>query len=452
MSVSNAIQNGNFDLNLISLRKPLEFADGTIQDTAYIGGSGIPTLEEVLISGDDAQGLDILGVGTLQVDTQIQLTPTGDTVNFQGEINQVALGVSFNGNQLQPTHITSNAGQSTTSALEVVDDGGTNGLFFIPNSTNNAYNPICNAGDATIIGSSATVAMAIGTHSGTTNGININTSQMVMGFGGTGDIPTQNITFNNPANTIKATTTTGFYASSSTIEPNPTLAVQDVPTGQAIYFVPKGNASNYNPISQTNNQQIVAWGSAGINTQTLELTPWSSTSCGIRLAPTTALIGAGGTGANPTNYTQYDSTGTLEYGNHQFVNGLAQYSAIGQYGAVIPSAPSASSTVPPAFEVLNVQLTGASGNRSGTLTLQHNLSNTTNYAVFPSIYYGYGGSGGTFNAIQTTVALSQIVIQNITSTQFEWNITQTNTSDNINIFLVFLIVYNMTGTTYPKSY
>lgn len=66
MCDTNAI--GDFDLNLVKIRKPLEFPDATIQSTAYTGGAGVPTLEEVLLSDNDANGEDIIGVGLIQFD------------------------------------------------------------------------------------------------------------------------------------------------------------------------------------------------------------------------------------------------------------------------------------------------------------------------------------------------------------------------------------------------
>jgi len=65
MSISNSL--GAFDLDLINLRKPLKFSDGTIQDTAYTGGTGVPTLAEVLASGDDGNEQDIVNINTLEL-------------------------------------------------------------------------------------------------------------------------------------------------------------------------------------------------------------------------------------------------------------------------------------------------------------------------------------------------------------------------------------------------
>jgi hypothetical protein len=71
--------------------------------------------------------------------------------------------------------------------------------------------------------------------------------------------------------------------------------------------------------------------------------------------------------------------------------------------------------------------------------------------VIPSIYYGFGGSGGTYTALETSGAMGQIVISSITSTQFTWNVEK-STGDNVNIYLTFLVIYNIGGSNYPKSY
>jgi len=297
------------------------------------------------VSGDiDCSGnINVSGisVNTLEVINQIELTPTGNVINFVGEINQVAIGLTFNGNQLQPTAINSNSGQSSAVALTICDNVGGEGLEILPNATNNAKNPIVQTGDIVIAASSTTQSLAITCDSTTTNGV--------------------------------------------------------------------------------------------------------------RITDTTVVIGAGGSGDNPTNYTEYVETGTLEYGqSHQFVNGVAQYSPVGNGGRIIPSAPSLSATAPPCFEILTYQLLGGDLVRSETMTLAHNVLNTSNYSVFPSIYYGFTGSAGTYDAAGTSGAIKQIIISLITSTNFVWTLEKDG-SDNVNVYLQFLIVYGMSGTDYPKT-
>lgn len=307
MSNASSVQKGDFDLNVVSLRKSLMFPDGTIQDTAYTG-DGSEDLAEVLAVGNNASNQDILGVRNLQVNTQIQLTPAGNSVNFNGEINQVNLGLIYSGNQLQPTLITSNVGQSVIAGLVVTDNTGTDGINILPNAPNNAFNPLVNANDISIVARSPTQSLSIVPDSATTCGIRITDTDITIGSGGVADTPTANIVFNNPANTIKATTTAGFQVLASSIYPTPTLSVGDVPTGRYWYFNPTNSGGQYNPMDTANNIEMIAWGSAGINTQTAIICPHSSTTCGIKMSGGSAgdasqafcQIGCGGTSSNPS--------------------------------------------------------------------------------------------------------------------------------------------------------
>ncbi len=70
--------------------------------------------------------------------------------------------------------------------------------------------------------------------------------------------------------------------------------------------------------------------------------------------------------------------------------------------------------------------------------------------MFPSIYYGYSGSSGTNNAVNTSGTCGQIVISSRTATTYNWNLEK-GTGDNVNVYLVFLVVYNL-GSDYPSSY
>ena len=103
----------------------------------------------------------------------------------------------------------------------------------------------------------------------------------------------------------------------------------------------------------------------------------------------------------------------------------------------------------PVAEYHYSQITGHEDSASGTITLNNNFG-TTNYTVFTSIYYGYSGSSGTYNSKDTSGALSPVVIRTITSSSFEW-VLKKSTGDNVNIYIVFMVVYN-NALDYPKSY
>jgi hypothetical protein len=447
MSVANSIQKGDFKLNVISLRKPLEFADGTIQDTAYTGGGGIPNLEEVLTAGNNAQGLDITGVNVLTM-----VSSGGASAQI---IQNNLIASQFNVLNTSAIVDDNSAGQVYT--LSVRDTLTGQEIQFNPATNNNYQNPITEANDATIIGSVADTGrnLTITNNSATTNGIRIADTSVLIGAGGNADIPTVNTVYNNPAGTATTTTTAGVVFQASTIEPTPTIQVKDVPTGQSLYFIPKANAGNYNPITQNNNQQIIAWGSAGNNTQTLELIPHSSTACGIRMSGAGipyAEIGCGGGGTDPSSRINFTTNATTEFGvSHQFVNCVAQYDPVGQAERLIPSIPSLSASIAPCFEVLTAHITGGGSSDNPTFVLQHNIHGTTNYAVFPTVYYGYSGSSGTYDLSGTSGTIQQMVVNSITATQFNVFFNR-GSGDNLNVYVSCLVVYDAPNTDYPKAY
>ena len=104
----------------------------------------------------------------------------------------------------------------------------------------------------------------------------------------------------------------------------------------------------------------------------------------------------------------------------------------------------------PQIEIL-VQVPTQQPNSNGemiyTMTLKAGL-NTTNYSVFPSIYYGFSGSSGTYDIWGTG---AWVIISNITTTTFDIGV-KTGTTENWNGIISFLVVYNMPNTDYPKSY
>ena len=104
------------------------------------------------------------------------------------------------------------------------------------------------------------------------------------------------------------------------------------------------------------------------------------------------------------------------------------------------------------MEILYYNLRGNAASVQETMTLAHNSSSKANYSVFPSIYYNFSGSGGTYDANQTSQALHSIVIGAQTASSFNWTINKA-TADNVNCYLVFLVIYSSASTTtYPSYY
>jgi len=103
----------------------------------------------------------------------------------------------------------------------------------------------------------------------------------------------------------------------------------------------------------------------------------------------------------------------------------------------------------PNMEVLFYHLTGDGSQATATMTLANNINGTTNYAVFPSLYYGFAsGSGTTYGVFNSYFNIN---VSNFTETQFYCNIAK-GTGDNANVYIQFLVIYDVPGTDFPKSY
>lgn len=103
------------------------------------------------------------------------------------------------------------------------------------------------------------------------------------------------------------------------------------------------------------------------------------------------------------------------------------------------------------MEIISFHLTGNASSTSEAATLLHNTTGTTNYMVFPSFYYGYTGSSGTYNATSSSGALNPIIIENRTSSSFHWTLEKA-TSDNMNVYVTFLVVYGVSTAGFPSSW
>jgi hypothetical protein len=70
--------------------------------------------------------------------------------------------------------------------------------------------------------------------------------------------------------------------------------------------------------------------------------------------------------------------------------------------------------------------------------------NTTNYAVFSSVYTSVpnGTSGGTFDKFRTSEYMHQIIIYDITVNSFSYAFYRDATGDNINVSVCFWVVYS----------
>jgi len=89
--------------------------------------------------------------------------------------------------------------------------------------------------------------------------------------------------------------------------------------GVGVSMLPNSTVGSYNPLIAVNDSVIFADNTA-INTSDLVLTTWSATTAGVRITPTTALIGAGGTSATPTASVSCSGTTVTVAGDPDVIN------------------------------------------------------------------------------------------------------------------------------------
>lgn len=137
-------------------------------------------------------------------------------------------------------------------------------------------------------------------------------------------------TSSNIPNNLNETLITTDMGLSSTAS----LQVGDSVADQFIAFLP--NSQSYNPATTAGNEVILAIGNA-INTETLELTTWSSTNSAVIVAPTSVSIGAGGTTSTPTSSVVCNGTSVAVAPSLTFPDGKVQNSAFTGAGALTGS-------------------------------------------------------------------------------------------------------------------
>jgi hypothetical protein len=155
---------------------------------------------------ENLQAINVGGVATFNSTSTFKANSTfegtADIIQQSGsQLLQQPASTSFfsAGNALNQTSVRTDFGSSLFPAVQVIDSVADTQLYILPNANNNAYNPIVNAGDVAIISNTSTgpapLVLSTGTTT-TTNGIRIDQSQLSMGYGGSGDIPTNNLIMN----------------------------------------------------------------------------------------------------------------------------------------------------------------------------------------------------------------------------------------------------------------
>jgi len=242
-------------------------------------------------------------------------------------------------------------------------------------------------------------------------------------------------------------TTVSNYGQSS----YPSVVVKDRVSVNELFILPNVGKGNFNPINSDGSISIIGTQNGTGDVATLTIAPHSSTSCGVKMTSSSITIGAGGSDSTPSNGATFSSSHNTIRGNWTQFLGRAAYSETNNGVYMIPSAPSVSSKEMPSFEFAYYYVTGNTDKVDDTIYLSYNRYRTNNYAVFPSVYYGYSGSEGTFNAAGSAKNINHVVIKGITNTSFQFIVTKDN-DDNVNIYITFLIVYDIENMRYSKSW
>lgn len=132
------------------------------------------------------------------------------------------------------------------------------------------------------------------------------------------DPTTTALTYQPSTGTLSGTVFTGSSMIVKGVSGTSTTRIFKVIDGSAdeigLNIVPNVHLGAYNPIS-TANDTIVFGTRTTIETQNLVLSSWSNTASGVRITPTSTIIGAGGTDITPTASINFSGTTVSVNGN-----------------------------------------------------------------------------------------------------------------------------------------
>lgn len=201
-----------------------------------------------------------------------------------------------------------------TPTLSLIDTPSGQQLSFLPATTNVQYSPMAEPGDQQIVawksGAPNTQSLLITPGSSNSVGVRLTATSALLGAGGTDRVPLASVLCDGGSNTVDVTADGGCTITSTSLEPTPTLAVCDQPSGQQFCIMPAAANVSYSPMVQSGDQQIVAYRPNYPNTQSLVITPHTTNiSVGMRMTPSTLTLGAGGTNLTPTAGFAFSASG-----------------------------------------------------------------------------------------------------------------------------------------------
>lgn len=170
-----------------------------------------------------------------------------------------------------------------------------------------------------------------------------------------------------------ATLTTGSLPTS------PSFSVIDSVTSNRIAFIPNAGTSAFNTLV-ANGDSVIYASSAAVDTADLSIVPHSNTTCGIRLTPTKATIGAGGTGA-PTAAVECSGTNVNVIAGTFSLNGTT----FPAFSNIVTTDTAQTITGLKNFEGL-VEFSGAGALNASNVT--HQFTSATNYKITHNVNSG----------------------------------------------------------------
>lgn len=179
-----------WDVGSVSGNSTQQYHSGNLFQIKNLVNQGKIYIWNLDNTGADAQTLTLAGetggkgyVGINNTSPQYELDVLGRL-----NVNQSFIKTSF--------------GNTTSPTLELSDTTTSRLLYFVMNSSNNAYNPFVNSGDLSIIASGNNAPLNLSIQSSTTTGLKVGLTSVLLGSGGTADTPTNNINIDGSTNAI----------------------------------------------------------------------------------------------------------------------------------------------------------------------------------------------------------------------------------------------------------
>lgn len=238
--------------------------------------------------------------------------------NAQGTENLQAIVVNGQADFKSTVDINTSLGQTSTTSLSINDTTSNNKIQFIPRASNDTSNPLVDANDMVIIGSSSSNSFTIAPNSSTVCGIRMTDTLL--------SLRCANASLNLESGSNITAINNKLTVQSLTAAPTSNSQLSVVNGSNIIELISQSNGGYGNPIVNANDNSELSR-----NGQPLSISCQSSTTSGIRITNSSVLIGAGGTSSNPTTNILFNGTNTI-------ISGAASFTAT--------NPPTSSQTIP----------------------------------------------------------------------------------------------------------